>query len=136
MISINKFKGIAEVEMRVMNFSWNEGYPFAKSGGMGNVSQYSKIPFYHIVGSVTISSFCWCNACLCWWFSLLSADLYFFPYFLSPSLKSIIWPSLLSVFQLQSLFFLFLIFGIDPFVKVLFVFNFIFYSHFTKYYIL
>jgi len=57
-----------------------------------------------------------------WWlgFSLVSLSSFIS---LSPPLKIIAWHSLLLLFQLQFLFFLFLIFVFSSFLEVLFVFN-------------
>jgi hypothetical protein len=44
-------------------------------------------------------------------------------------LKSTVWSSLLLVFQLQSLFFLFQISIPDPFIEILFFFNFVYQFH-------
>ena len=59
------------------------------------------------------------------------------PFSLSPPPKNTVWSFLLLVFQLQSVFFFFwfLIFILGHFVEVVFVFNFIIKSQFTKYYI-
>jgi len=56
-----------------------------------------------------------------------------FPSFISFLLKIIVWPSLLFVFELQSLFFWFWIFFLEPLIEVLFVFNFILPSQFAIY---
>jgi len=60
---------------------------------------------------------------------------FFLLFFLFPSPNITTWPSLLLVFQLKSLIFLFLVFLLVFFVEVLFVFNFVLQSQFTKYYI-
>jgi hypothetical protein len=49
-----------------------------------------------------------------WWIFFFSSS------FLSPLLKITVWPSLLFVFQLHTLFFLFLIFILGPSVEILF----------------
>jgi hypothetical protein len=49
-------------------------------------------------------------------------------------LKNSDWSSLLLIFQLQSLFFWYLIFVLDPFVKNLYLFNFILQSQFVMYF--
>jgi len=67
------------------------------------------------------------------WFVV--GESFFSSSFLFSHLKIIVWPSLLLIFQFQSLFFWFIFFVFDPFVKVLFVFNFILQSQFTKNYI-
>jgi len=73
----------------------------------------------------------WIGKCQRWWSNLSSMDLSFFLF--SSLLKITAWSYLLMVFQLQSLFFWFLIFILSSFVEVLFVFNFIIQSQFTKY---
>jgi hypothetical protein len=101
------------------------------SSGAYSASQCPKLPFYYAVGSITMYSSCWCNVSpLVVWFG---DNKNFFPS-LPPNI--VVWPSWLLTFQLQFLLFWFLIFGIGSFVKVLFVFNFIIQSQFTKYYIL
>ena len=60
---------------------------------------------------------------------------FFLLFFLFPSPNITTWPSLLLVFQLKSLIFLFLVFLLVFFVEVLFVFNFVLQSQFIKYYI-
>jgi hypothetical protein len=62
--------------------------------------------------------------------------LFLFSFFFLFFLKITIWSFWLLVVQLQSLFFWFLIFGLNLFVKVLFIFNFIILFQFIKYYIL
>jgi hypothetical protein len=89
------------------------------------------MPFQCVVRSATMFFLLWSNTCRYWLSDLLSMSL-FFSSFLSPHLKIIVWSSLLLIFQFQSLFFLFIFFSFDPFVKVLFVFNFILRSQFTK----
>jgi len=88
------------------------------------VSRWPKISFHCVIGSAAASSCCWCSACWRRWNRLLSIKFLF--NFLSPPYKIIVWFSLLLIFQLPFLFFWFLILVIDFFVKVLFVFNFIF----------
>ena len=56
-----------------------------------------------------------------------------FPSFISFLLKITVWPSLLFVFELQSLFFWFWIFFLEPLIEVLIVFNFILPSQFAIY---
>ena len=96
-------------------------------------SQQPKIPFLCVIRNTVESySYC-CNTCQCWWGDLLLVDHSFFSSFLSRPLKMTAWPSLLLIFQLQSLFFLFLIFFSLHFIEFLFVFNPILESQFVIY---
>jgi len=82
-----------------------------------------------------VSSSYWCG--VHWWSSLTPVDLFFFfPSSLSPPLKITVCFFWGLTFQLDPLFFWFLSFDFSSFIEVLFVFNFIIQSQFTKYYIL
>jgi len=79
---------------------------------LSNAFQWKKLPFR--IGRVTVSSFCWCDACWRWLGDLslmkLSFFLFFFSSFIFPPLKITGWSSLLLIFQLRSLFFWFFYF--------------------------
>jgi hypothetical protein len=86
-------------------------------------SQQPKIPFLCVIRNTVESySYC-CNTCQCWWGDLLLVDHSFFSSFLSRPLKMTAWPSLLLIFQLQSLFFLFLIFVFASFYRIFICFQ-------------
>jgi len=108
------------------------------SSGTYNTSQHIKISFRCVIRIVLMFSSCWCDICLCWWFDLSQLNICSLKKkILSPPPKNTTWPSLLlMVFKLQSLFFWFLIFYIDHFIEVLFIFNFILQTQFTRYVIL
>jgi len=98
-------------------------------------SRCTKMPLYHIVGSVVVLFFCWCGTCLLCWSDLSPMCLSFLPSILSPPFEITIWPFWLLVFQLQFLFFFISNFYLGCFVEVLYVFDFILQSQFTKYYV-
>jgi hypothetical protein len=106
-------------------------------GSVCDASWHPKLLLYHVIRNVVVSSFCWYNACLQWFSSLsLMSCFFFFPSFLSPYSKIIAWRSWLLVFNFSPYSFDFSFLVLAFFLDVLFVFNVILESHFTKYYFL
>jgi len=98
--------------------------PQHTSSNSYNVSLWKKIPFRHIIRSITTSFSFWCSTCQRWWKSLSLIELFFLFFSLS-SLKN--YKLVRFVVDILTLVIIFLIFNflLDLYIKVLFVFNFI-----------